>query len=136
MRDLTNQDQSLPAPLKWAVFLLSGLFLLLGVLCLLAPAAAARLFGLEADAPAALFYVRAIGLRDAALALYLFGLALAGRRRALTIVALGTLIIPLGDMLLLAASGAGGPLNYLLHGASLLCFAALAWWTSRARRGR
>jgi len=131
MRDMADQDRSLPGPLRWAVFLLSGVFLLLGALCLLAPASAARLYGLETDAPSALFYIRAIGLRDAALALYLFGLALAGLRRALTIVALGTLIIPAGDMLLLTVSGTGELVHYLLHAASLLCFAALAWWSSR-----
>lgn len=132
MRGGVDQDRSLPARLKWAVFLLSGVFLLLAGLCLVAPASAAGFYGLEADAPSALFYVRAIGLRDAALALYLLGLATAGVRRGLTIVALATLIIPAGDMLLLAASGAGGPVHYLLHAASLLCFAGLAWWSSRA----
>jgi hypothetical protein len=133
MRAAANQDRSLPRPLKSAVFLLSALFLLLGAFCLLAPSAAARFYGLEADAPTALFYVRAIGPRDAALALYLFGLALAGLRQALAIVAAATLVIPLGDMLLLASSGAGTSVHYLLHGASLLCFAALAWCSRQAR---
>ena len=108
--------------------LLSGVFLLVGGLFVLAPAAGAGFYGLDADAPSALFYVRAIGLRDAALALYLFGLAVAGLRRALAIVAFGTLIIPAGDILLLAASGAGKPVHYLLHAGSLLCFAGLACW--------
>jgi hypothetical protein len=43
----------------------------------------------------------------------------------------GTLVIPIGDMMLLAWSGAGRPVHYVLHGASLLCFAGLAFWTSR-----
>jgi hypothetical protein len=136
MRDMADQDRSLPNPFRWAVFVLSGVFLLLGALCLLAPTWAARFYGLDTDAPSALFYIRAIGLRDAALALYLFGLALAGLRRALTIVALGTLIIPAGDMLLLAASGAGELVHYLLHAASLLCFGALAWWGRCGARPR
>ena len=89
MLGAADQDRSLPSLLKWAVFLLTGLFLLLGLLCLLAPRAGARFYGLEADAPTALFYVRVIGLRDAALALYLFGLALAGLRRALAICRAG-----------------------------------------------
>jgi hypothetical protein len=118
------------------VFLLSAVFLLMGILFLLAPAAGARFYGFEAGSPAGLFYVRAIGLRDAALALYLFGLALAGLRRALMIVALGTLVIPIGDLLLLLLSGSGEPVHYLLHASSLLCFAMLAWCSrSSTRRG-
>jgi hypothetical protein len=128
-----GRDQLLPEPLRWTVFAFSGLFLLLGAGFLLAPGPGAAFYGLETSSPSALFYVRAIGVRDAALALYLFGLAWAGLRRALMIVTLGTLIIPLGDILLLASSGSGKPGHYLLHAASLFCFAALAWWSRPAR---
>ena len=126
----SDQDRLLPQRLKGSFFAPSAVFLLLGALFLLAPEPAAAFYGFDVRTPSALFYVRAIGLRDAALALYLFGLAWAGLRRALMIVALGTLTIPLGDMLLLASSGAGEPVHYLLHGASLICFAVLAWWSS------
>jgi hypothetical protein len=119
-------------PLAAAAVLLSGVFLLLGGLFVLAPGAGAALYGLDARADSALFYVRVVGVRDMALAIYLSGLAIAGLRRALRVVALGTMVIPVGDMLLLAASGAGEPLHYLLHGASLLCFAGLAWGSGRA----
>jgi len=126
----------LPKPLKWSVFLLSALFVLLGALFIVAPGWGARFYGFDANSPSGLFYVRAVGVRDAALAFYLFGLALAGLRRALMIVAVGTLIIPMGDMLLLAASGSGKPVHYLLHAASLVCFAALAWWSKLPARAR
>jgi hypothetical protein len=119
-------------PLTAATVLLSSVFLLLGGLFVFAPGAGAALYGLEARADSALFYVRVVGVRDMALAIYLSGLAIAGLRRALRVVALGTMVIPVGDMLLLAASGAGGPVHYLLHGASLLCFAGLAWGSGRA----
>ena len=132
----SDRDRALPKPLKWVVFALSGVFLLLGALFFFAPAPGAAFYGFSVRSPSALFYVRAIGLRDAALALYLFGLAWAGLRRALMIVALGTLIIPIGDMLLLASSGAGEPVHYVLHGASLICFAALAWRSSLPPRLR
>jgi hypothetical protein len=121
-------------PLTAAAVLLSGVFLLLGGLFVFAPGAGAALYGLEARADSALFYVRVVGVRDMALAIYLSGLAVAGLWRALRVVALGTMVIPVGDMLLLAASGAGGPVHYLLHGASLLCFASLAWGSGRAVR--
>ena len=113
------------------MILLSGVFLLLGALFLLVPTVAARVYGFDTHSPPALFYVRAIGLRDLALALYLLGLALQGLRRALRVVTLSTLIIPLGDMLLLASSGDAEAGHYFLHAASLLCFAGLAWWSSR-----
>lgn len=115
-----------------AICLLSGVFLVLGALFIAAPAAAAAFYGLPSREPAALFFVRAIGLRDLALATYLLGLTLAKQRRALAIVLAATILIPVGDVALLASFGAGWPIHYLLHGASLLCFAGLALWTSRA----
>ena len=121
-------------PVGVAAVVLSGVFLLLGGLFVLAPEAGAALYGFGERGDLGLFYVRAVGVRDVALAIYLFGLAIAGLWRALRVIALGTLVIPVADMLLLAASGAGEPVHYLLHGASLLCFAALAWASARAVR--
>ena len=125
------RDLRPPDPLAWAVFVLSGVFLLLGMLFIAWPDAAAELYGREAQDSSARFYVRAVAFRDAALALYLVGLVFAGSRRALAAVALGTVIIPSGDLLLLAASGRGDWPHYLLHGSSLVCFALLAWSASR-----
>jgi hypothetical protein len=119
-------------PLALTVCLLSSVFLVLGGLFVAAPTPAAAFFGLPTHDAAALFYVRAIGFRDLALAIYLLGLALSGQRRALTIVLAGTLIIPIGDLALLASSGTARPIHYLLHGASLLCFAGLALWSRSA----
>jgi hypothetical protein len=124
----------LKKPLALAVYLLSGVFLVLGGLFIAAPEVAAALYGLPSHDRSALFYVRAIGFRDIALGAYLAGLALAGRRQALAIVMACTLIIPIGDLLLLAFADTGEPLHYLLHSASLLCFAGLALWSSRAAR--
>jgi hypothetical protein len=121
-------------PLTLTVCLLSSVFLALGGLFVAAPMPAAEFFGLPTRDPAPIFYVRAIGFRDLALAVYLLGLALSGQRRALAIVLAGTLIIPIGDLALLASSGAGRPIHYLLHGASLLCFAGLALWSRPAPR--
>ena len=118
-----------------ALFVLSGVFLLLGGLFVAAPVPAAAFYGLPTGDPAALFYVRAIGFRDLALAAYLLGLTYARQRRALTIVLGTTLLIPIGDLALLASSSAGRPIHYLLHGASLLCFAGLALWSRRAPPG-
>ena len=64
-------------PLRLVVCLLALVFLMLGVLFVVMPAPAAWIYGLPSHDPTALFYVRAIGFRDLALAAYLLGLALA-----------------------------------------------------------
>lgn len=124
---------SLKQPLAATLYLLSGTFIALAALFIMRPEQAAAVFGLESRDSASLFYVRAIGFRDLALAAYIVGLSLAGERRALFIVLIGTLVIPVSDMMLLAWSGAGASVCYVLHGASLLCFAGLALWVSRVR---
>lgn len=120
---------SLPKPLAWALLLLSAVFFVLSGLFILAPRPGALFFGLDTRDASALFYVRAVGLRDLALATYLLGLTLAGQRRALSILLAATTMIPAGDIALLTAAGAGTPIHYLLHLASLLCFAGLAIWS-------
>ena len=119
--------------LRQAVLLLSVIFCGLAVLFLVSPNMGACIYGFPATAPEALFFVRAIATRDLALAAYLAGLALGGSRRALTILLALTVIIPLGDLALLASAGTGGLVHYLLHGSSLLCFACLAAWSWRSR---
>ena len=123
-------------PPSLAVCLLSVIFMGLGGLFVAAPAPAAVIYGLPTSDAAALFYVRAIGFRDLALASYLLGLTLTRQHRALAIVLAATLLIPVGDLALLASSGAGRPIHYLLHGASLLCFAGLALWLRRVPPAR
>ena len=129
-------SRALTQPLALTVCLLSGVFLVLGGLFVAMPVAAATFYGLPTRDPAALFYVRAIGFRDLALAAYLLGLVVTGQGRALSTVSILTLIIPIGDLLLLASSGAGRPGHYLLHGASLLCFAGVALWSHRVAQAR
>ena len=125
---------SLTRPLRLVLYLLSSVFMVLGGFFVVDPQPAATFYGLRTNDATALFYVRAVGLRDLALATYLLGLTLLGQRRALSIVLAGTILIPVGDILLLVASGSGQTVHYLLHGASLACFASLALWSRRAAR--
>ena len=118
------------------IALLACVFAGLGALFVLAPAPAATFYGIDAGASSGLFYVRAVGFRDLALAAYLLGLTLTRQFRALSIVMLSTLVIPAGDILLLAASGRDQPIHYLLHAASLLGFGGLGWWAGRSARPR
>ncbi|MCC2978025.1 DUF4267 domain-containing protein [Sphingomonas sp. PL-96] len=127
-------SMTLRQPLFLVVCLLAGVFLILGSLFVAMPGIAASIYGFPSRDPAAMLYVRAIGFRDVALAAYLLGLAVTGQRKALSVVLTGTTLIPVGDLLLLASSGAGRPMHYLLHGASLLGFAALALWSRQPGR--
>jgi hypothetical protein len=96
-----------PTPMRWTVFVLFALFLLVGaVFSWCRPAAS--LYELDANARSALFYVRSTRLRDAALALYYSGLASAELRRALIIVYIWDADLSLGGILLLASSGEVG----------------------------
>jgi hypothetical protein len=122
---------SLREPAAWAVLLLAALFLAIAGLFVLRPADGAALFGIALEAPGEAFYVRAVGFRDLALAVYLAGLTLAGERKGLVVLLWATPVIPAGDMLLLASAGAAAP-YYLLHLGSMACFAALAWWVRRS----
>jgi hypothetical protein len=54
---------------RWIALGLAGAFLLIAALFTLAPRRGALLFGIPAQHDDALFYVRAIGFRDLALAL-------------------------------------------------------------------
>ena len=117
----------------WVVLCLTVGFLVLGVLFALAPGWGAALFGIPAPQGVGQAYVRAIGFRDAALALYIIALALFSTRRALCIVLGVTVLIPVCDVVLVAAvMGSSSPGHLALHAASALCFAALALWLARA----
>ena len=119
-------------PRAWIVLGFSGTFLALGVLFVAAPRAGAAVFGLPAPEGAGLGYVRAIGFRDLALALYLAGLALLASRRALALVLALTVLIPACDVALVATViGLSSPGYLALHGAAGLAFAGLAWWVGR-----
>jgi hypothetical protein len=113
-------------------------FLGIAVLFIAAPTIGAALFGIPAPEVEAQAYVRAIGLRDLALGLYILGLLLLVSRRAAGMVIGLTTVIPLGDMLLvLNPPGTSAWTHVLLHGASaavcVLLSAALLW--SGMRRG-
>ena len=123
---------ALEHPSTWLVLLLSGVFVLLGVLFLVAPRLGAALFGLPAPEGPAFGYLPAIGLRDLAFGLYLLALSRFASPSTLALVLAITVLIPLGDVALLALErGLDSPAHLLLHGASALTLAAAAAWVSR-----
>ena len=116
---------------------MAGVFLLIAALFVAAPALGAAVFGIPAPDGAGLAYVRALGLRDLALGLYLLGLARFSSRRAVAVVLGATVVIPVGDMLLVFVwEGLSSPGHLLLHGLTGGCCAAVALWLLRPGPGR
>jgi Domain of unknown function (DUF4267) len=117
----------------WVVLGMAGVFLLLGLAFIADPELGATIFGIPAAEATGRSYVRALGLRDLALGLYLIGLTCFASRRAVGIVLGATLVIPAGDLLLiLVQRGLSSPSHLLLHGLSALVIAAVALWLLRA----
>ena len=127
----TTDRRGLPCgePVTWLVLALSGLFVLLGLLFVFAPRACAALFGIRPTEEAGLAYVSAIGLRDLALGLYLFALSRLSTRRAVGTILAITVLIPIGDVIVVwTERGFDSPGHLLLHAGSALVMAASAAW--------
>jgi len=123
-----SDDRPFPVALAFVLLVCAAVFFLLGGLFMLAPATGGRVYGLSTETESALLYVRAIGLRDLALASYIAGLTVGRHRRALAILLTLTMMIPAGDLFLLSIMSSGSAVHYLLHSVSLVGFAGLAWW--------
>jgi hypothetical protein len=119
-------------PRAWAVVALAIAFFGIGILFVAAPAVAASVFGIPAPVGPAEAYIRAIGFRDLALALYLAGLAAWSTRGALSLVLGASVLIPVCDIALVALVS-GPSLSLLLHAAAGACLAGLAWWVRPVR---
>ncbi len=119
----------LHAPSTWLVLALSGVFVLLGFLFIVAPRTGAALFGIPAPEGSGLSYVSAIGLRDLAFGAYLAALSRLSTRRAVGTVLGLTVLIPAGDVILVFLErGFESPEHLLLHAGSGLVMAAGALW--------
>ena len=113
----------------WAALLLGAAFLVLGIGFASAPRFGAWLFGIEAAEGSALAYVRALGFRDVALALYIFGLIALGTRRGLSVVLAASLVIPACDVaLVLSVSGWSSIGQVFVHLAGAAGLAAVSFW--------
>lgn len=116
-----------------AVMGLAGVFVGLGLLFLAAPRLGALVFGAPAPEGEALVYLPVIGLRDLAFGLYLGALALLATRRAVGTVLGLTVVIPIGDMALLALWHGLAP-QLALHLISGLVVGGTALWLLADRR--
>ncbi len=113
----------------WFVRFLGLGFVGLGALFLFAPRIGAAVFGLAAPESEGFGYLPAIGLRDLAFGLYLLILSFTATQHSLGLVFAATLVIPLGDLVIVAAArGFDAILNLLLHGVSAAVMAAGSIW--------
>ena len=115
----------------WIVLAPAIGLLLIGVVFLASPQSGAAIFGVPAP-PGSEPYLIAIGLRDIAFGLYVLALALFASRRAVGLVLGITILIPLGDIAIVAVErGWSGWGHLLLHAASGTYMAAASWWMLR-----
>jgi hypothetical protein len=106
--------------------------LALGVTFTALPELGALLFGLRLGPDTDDGFVRALGVRDVALALYLSGLTLFSDRRSQAIVLLATAVIPASDFVLVMIQSEGRSVIQLcLHAASALASVLLGVWSLR-----
>ncbi len=97
----------------------------LGLLFIALPVPASVLFGIKADSDTALAYVRALGIRDVALCLYLLGVSTLSARSLRALLGF-SVVIPAGDLaLVFAMSGFRSPVQLALHALSGICLALL-----------
>jgi EamA domain-containing membrane protein RarD len=116
-------------PSTWLVLALSGVFIALGLLFVFAPRAGAALFGIAAPEGPGLSYVSAIGLRDLAFGAYLAALSCLSTQRAVGTVLGLTVLIPIGDVILVFLErGFESPKHLLLHAGSGLVMAISSLW--------
>ncbi|WP_201859215.1 DUF4267 domain-containing protein [Microvirga soli] len=116
-------------PSTWLVWALGLVFIGLGFLFLGAPGIGTLLFGLPAPEWTHIGYLFAIGLRDLAFGLYLLILSFTANRRILAWIFAATVVIPVGDVLIVFISrGLSAPAHLLLHGASAAVMAGASLW--------
>ena len=117
------KQQKLWPVLTMAVALVFGL---LGTFFVLAPGPASAVFGISTAAEAELAYVRALGIRDIALCLFLLVL-LPISSKAIRRVLAASALIPAGDIaLVLTASELSSASPLLLHASSGVVLLALS----------
>ena len=121
----------------WIAIAPAVALIVLGLVLIVAPRLGAAIFGLPAPERVGIGYVVAIGIRDLAFGLYILCLAWFSGRRAVGIVLAITVLIPIGDILVLFGhTGLSSSWQLALHGASGLYMAGAAAWVLGTERGR
>ena len=136
---MTKQTEHLPVrdAGTWLVLAPGIGLVFIGVVFIFRPDWGAAIFGVPAP-PGSEPYLIAIGLRDVAFGFYILALALFSSRQAVGLVLALTVLIPLGDILIVAYQRGLSASGYLmLHAASGIYMMAAALWVLRgASAGR
>jgi hypothetical protein len=121
-------------PGAWLLMAMSAVFVTLGLIFIFAPPTGAAIYGLAIPPGAGPAYLIAIGLRDLAFGLYIFTLARFASQRTLGLILGITVLIPVGDVLIVAAErGMAAWGHLLLHAGSGAVMAGFsAWLLTRA----
>ena len=130
---MTQQAEHLPVrdAGTWLVLAPGIGLVFIGVVFVLRPDWGAAIFGVPAP-PGSEPYLIAIGLRDIAFGFYILALALFSSRQAVGLVLALTVLIPLGDILIVAHQrGLSAPGHLMLHAASGIYMTAAALWMLR-----
>jgi hypothetical protein len=115
-------------PSTWLVWALGLVFIGLGLLFLVVPRIGTLVFGLSAEWMH-IGYLFAIGLRDLTFGLYLLILSFTANQRILAWIFAATVVIPVGDVLIVFINqGISAPAHLLLHGASAAVMAGASLW--------
>jgi hypothetical protein len=124
-------------PAAWPALALSAAFVALGGVFVAAPRWGAAVFGLPAPEGVAAAWPAVVGIRDVVFGLYLLVLALVAARRTLARVLGVSVLIPLGDVLLLVVARGGETRtgHLLLHLASAGVLAGTAALVRPGRSG-
>jgi Domain of unknown function (DUF4267) len=124
-------------PATWPALVLACVFVALGGLLVAAPRWGGAVYGLPAPEGETAAWPAIVGIRDLVFGLYLLALAVTASRRALAVVLGVTVLIPVGDVLLLLVVRGGDvpPGSLLLHLASAGVLAAAAALTAQSRSG-
>ena len=131
---MTQQADHLPVRDMgtWLVLAPAIGLMFIGVVFIFKPGWGAAIFGIPAP-PGSEPYLIAVGLRDVAFGLYILALGLFSSRRAVSLVLALTVLIPLGDILIVAHErGLSAPGYLMLHGASGIYMTVAAVWVLKS----
>ncbi|WP_199043537.1 DUF4267 domain-containing protein [Glycomyces salinus] len=112
----------------WLAAGLGAAFMLLGIVAVVRPRAAARGYGIAAEGPLAQSWAAAAGWRDAAAGAMILAVSAVGGSTALGSVVLAAVLIPVGDVLVLARARVRSPGSYGPHTAAAAAMTALGLW--------
>lgn len=129
----TNPTWKLTSPSAVLVAVLASFMLFLGLRAHLDPLGAASGFGLPDASPSILPWLHVKGGRDLGIGLMLVALLLARQRRALGLLIVASVVMPVTDATVIIGQGTSVAYALGVHGSAALYGLLLGSWLLRAR---